>query len=136
LCADPDLRRDPADARVVRGDAGALHPLTRVTAHIEDVFRAMGFMLLDYPEVESEFHNFDALNIPATHPARDMQDTFWVETTPDQAKQLLRTHTSTGQVRTMKNGEAAVPRHLPRPRLPLRRGRRLARAHLPPGRRA
>jgi len=102
LCVDPDFDASlPIDAPF--GVApGALHPLTRVTAHIEDVFRAMGFMLLDYPEVESEFNNFDALNIPASHPARDMQDTFWVETQPGQDKQLLRTHTSTGQVRTMR----------------------------------
>ena len=107
LCADPDfdasLPAAPlADSLAPLTTPGALHPLTRVTAHIEDVFRAMGFMLLDYPEVESEFFNFDALNIPATHPARDMQDTFWVETPPGQDKQLLRTHTSTGQVRTMR----------------------------------
>jgi len=98
LCADPFFDATlPADD--VRPRAGALHPLTLVTAHIEDVFRAMGFLLLDYPEVESEFHNFDGLNIPATHPARDMQDTFWT-TTPGV---LLRTHTSTGQVRTMRS---------------------------------
>ncbi|MBL8783937.1 MAG: phenylalanine--tRNA ligase subunit alpha [Deltaproteobacteria bacterium] len=109
LSADPDfdvslppfdVGRLGLEGRV--GGVGALHPLTRVTAHIEDVFRAMGFLLLDYPEVESEFFNFDALNIPATHPARDMQDTFWVETPPGVDKQLLRTHTSTGQVRTMR----------------------------------
>jgi phenylalanyl-tRNA synthetase alpha chain len=95
LCADPHF-----DATLPVGlpNVGALHPLTLVTSHIEEVFRAMGFMLLDYPEVESEFHNFDALNIPATHPARDMQDTFWLDT----PGQLLRTHTSTGQVRTMR----------------------------------
>lgn len=114
LCADPDFDASlPVDAAGLASgqagsgsgftfrQAGALHPLTHITSHIEDVFRAMGFMLLDYPEVESEFHNFDALNIPAAHPARDMQDTFWVETAPGTDKQLLRTHTSTGQVRTM-----------------------------------
>lgn len=101
LCEDPGF---DASLPLTRGlKVGALHPLTLVTRHIEDVFRAMGFMLLDYPEVESEFHNFDALNIPATHPARDMQDTFWVETKPGEPKMLLRTHTSTGQVRTMRS---------------------------------
>ena len=109
LCVDPDFDASlpaapltDAHAPLTMSTPGALHPLTRVTAHIEDVFRAMGFMLLDYPEVESEFFNFDALNIPATHPARDMQDTFWVETPAGGDKQLLRTHTSTGQVRTMR----------------------------------
>lgn len=81
---------------------GTLHPLTQMIRHIEDVFSSMGFMILDYPELESEFFNFDALNIPETHPARDMQDTFWVKTPKGEERQLLRTHTSTGQVRTMQ----------------------------------
>jgi len=100
LCADPsfDPSLPPESAGEPLGRTGALHPLTLVTQHVEDVFRAMGFMLLDYPEIETEFNNFDALNIPAAHPARDMQDTFWL-TSPGR---LLRTHTSTGQVRTMK----------------------------------
>lgn len=98
LCEDPDFDATlplpgPPRPRTV----GALHPLTQVTRHIEDVFRAMGFHLLDYPEVETEFQNFDSLNIPATHPARDMQDTFWLTD-----GNLLRTHTSTGQVRAMR----------------------------------
>ncbi len=76
--------------------AGSLHPVTLITEHIEDVFRAMGFYLLDYPEVETEEYNFEGLNIPATHPARDMQDTFWLND-----GNLLRTHTSPGQVRAM-----------------------------------
>jgi phenylalanyl-tRNA synthetase alpha chain len=76
--------------------AGSLHPVTLITEHIEDVFRAMGFYLLDYPEAETEEFNFEGLNIPANHPARDMQDTFWLED-----GNLLRTHTSPGQVRAM-----------------------------------
>ncbi len=86
--------------------AGAVHPLALVQAQLEDVFRSMGFAVLDYPEVDSEFSNFEALNIPSWHPARDMQDTFWLEPcagpdgTPGRAH-LLRTHTSAGQVRTM-----------------------------------
>ena len=72
-----------------------------MTAHIEDVFRAMGFYLLDYPEVETEWHNFEALNVPADHPARDMQDTFWLK-----SGHLLRTQTSPGQIRAMKTFEA------------------------------
>lgn len=75
---------------------GAVHPLSLVRRDIEDVFSSMGFHVLDYPEVDSEFSNFEALNIPSWHPARDMQDTFWLD-----AGHLLRTHTSAGQVRTM-----------------------------------
>ena len=98
LCEDPHF---DATLPVTRTHVGALHPVTLITYHIEDVFRAMGFYLLDYPEVETEFFNFDALNIPATHPARDMQDTFWLTNGT-----LLRTHTSPGQVRAMREYEA------------------------------
>ncbi|MCO4760579.1 MAG: phenylalanine--tRNA ligase subunit alpha [Myxococcales bacterium] len=78
------------------GAPGHVHPLSRVQQELEDVFISMGFSVLDYPEVESEFDNFEALNIPGWHPARDMQDTFWLE-----GGHLLRTHTSAGQVRAM-----------------------------------
>jgi phenylalanyl-tRNA synthetase alpha chain len=73
---------------------GSLHPITQIQQEIEDLFRSLGFTVLDGPEVETEYYNFDALNIPADHPARDMQDTFWVE-----GGNLLRTHTSPVQVR-------------------------------------
>lgn len=76
---------------------GSLHPLTQIQAEIEDLFVSLGFTVLDGPEVESDEHNFDALNIPADHPARDMQDTFWLE-----GGWLLRTHTSPVQVRGMR----------------------------------
>ena len=76
---------------------GALHPITQIQWEIEDLFRSMGFTVLDGPEVETEHHNFDALNIPADHPARDMQDTFWLD-----GGHLLRTHTSPVQVRGME----------------------------------
>ncbi len=76
---------------------GSLHPLTQIQQEIEDLFRSMGFAVLDGPEVEDEFHNFDALNIPPDHPARDMQDTFWLD-----GGHLLRTHTSPVQVRGME----------------------------------
>src|ERR1700723_1350424 len=76
---------------------GSLHPITQIQWEIEDLFRSLGFTVLDGPEVETEFHNFDALNIPADHPARDMQDTFWLE-----GGNLLRTHTSPVQVRGMQ----------------------------------
>ena len=76
---------------------GSLHPLTQIQAEIEDLFVSLGFTVLDGPEVETEFNNFDALNIPPDHPARDMQDTFWLSN-----GLLLRTHTSPVQVRGMK----------------------------------
>jgi len=76
---------------------GHLHPITKIQRELEDLFRSLGFAVLDGPEVETEYHNFDALNIPADHPARDMQDTFWLE-----GGNLLRTHTSPVQVRGME----------------------------------
>lgn len=76
---------------------GHLHPITRIQRELEDLFSSLGFAVLDGPEVETEYHNFDALNIPATHPARDMQDTFWLD-----GGNLLRTHTSPVQVRGME----------------------------------
>ena len=81
----------PAPAR------GHLHPISRIQAEIEDVFTSLGFAVLDGPEVETEYYNFDALNIPPDHPARDMQDTFWLTD-----GNLLRTHTSPVQVRGME----------------------------------
>lgn len=76
---------------------GSLHPVTQLQDEIEDLFDSLGFAILDGPEVETEEHNFDALNIPSTHPARDMQDTFWLSN-----GYLLRTHTSPVQVRGMR----------------------------------
>ena len=84
---------------------GGYHPRTLVQQEIEDIFLSMGFEVLDGPHIEDEFHNFEALNIPADHPARDMQDTFWFHdphnTPADTKKYLLRTHTSNIQVRGM-----------------------------------
>jgi phenylalanyl-tRNA synthetase alpha chain len=76
---------------------GHLHPITRIQRELEDLFVSLGFTVLDGPEVETEYHNFDALNIPPDHPARDMQDTFWLD-----GGNLLRTHTSPVQVRGME----------------------------------
>jgi phenylalanyl-tRNA synthetase alpha chain len=77
--------------------AGSLHPITQIQMELEDLFTSLGFMVLDGPEVETEYHNFDALNIPPEHPARDTQDTFWLTD-----GNLLRTHTSPVQVRGME----------------------------------
>lgn len=76
---------------------GSLHPITRVQALILDIFKSMGFTAVDGPEVETDYYNFESLNFPLDHPARDMQDTFFVE-----KNHLLRTHTSPVQVRTME----------------------------------
>ncbi len=86
-------------------DCAALHPVTLIQREIEDIFLSMGFEILDGPHIEDDFHNFEALNIPKDHPARDMQDTFWF-CNPDGSasnKYLLRTHTSPIQVRGMES---------------------------------
>jgi phenylalanyl-tRNA synthetase alpha chain len=86
--------------------AGHLHPLTRVMDEAVDVFERLGYHVMDYPEAESEFYNFDGPNIPADHPARDMQDTFYLEDPPGGpgpgGATLLRTHTTPGQIRAMR----------------------------------
>jgi phenylalanyl-tRNA synthetase alpha chain len=81
---------------------GSLHPITQIQWEIEDLFRSLGFTVLDGPEVETEYYNFDALNIPPDHPARDMQDTFWLQSAWLDGGRLLRTHTSPVQVRGME----------------------------------
>lgn len=77
--------------------ASGLHPVQKIQKEVEDIFLSMGFEVLDGPHIEDDYHNFEALNIPKTHPARDMQDTFWFA----DKKHLLRTHTSTIQIRGM-----------------------------------
>jgi phenylalanyl-tRNA synthetase alpha chain len=77
---------------------GRRHPLTAVREELEDIFVAMGYEVYDGPEVDDDFHCFEALNMPPDHPARDMQDTFYLA---NQKDALLRTHTSTGQIRYM-----------------------------------
>jgi phenylalanyl-tRNA synthetase alpha chain len=81
-----------------RRPLGKLHPLTQVTEDIVRIFRKIGFVVADGPEMEDDYHCFDALNTPADHPARDTQDTFYVDT-PNRL--LLRTHTSSVQIRVM-----------------------------------
>jgi len=81
----------------VQGQNGSLHPSTLMQYELEQIFTAMGFRVLEGPDIESEYFNFTALNIPADHPARDTQDTFWLED-----GNLLKTHTSPMQVRAMR----------------------------------
>ncbi|MCX6450784.1 MAG: phenylalanine--tRNA ligase subunit alpha [Actinobacteria bacterium] len=85
---------------------GGLHPLTILTNEINDLFLGLGYRVAEGPELESEWLNFDALNIPADHPARTMQDTFFVE--PLEAKLVLRTHTSPVQIRTMLENKPPI----------------------------
>src|SRR3989344_9017073 len=87
---------------------GHAHPITLAIARISDIFSKMGFDTVDGPELEDEWHNFDALNVPRDHPSRDMQDTFWIKDKKGQNKYgeetgfVLRTHTSNMQIRTME----------------------------------
>ena len=83
-----------------REDLGALHPITRTIDRMAAYFAALGFEVVEGPEIEDDYHNFEALNIPAHHPARAMHDTFYIDDT-----HVLRTHTSGVQVRTMETRE-------------------------------
>lgn len=110
------LPTEPADFTLPgrRRALGKLHPLTQVTEDIVRAFRKIGFVVADGPEIEDEWHCFDALNTPADHPARDTQDTFYVGNVPGEtrspqdagttapARSLLRTHTSSVQIRVME----------------------------------
>jgi phenylalanyl-tRNA synthetase alpha chain len=100
------LPKEPTDFTLPgrRRAPGRLHPLTKVTEDIVRSFRKIGFVVADGPEIEDEYHCFDALNTPADHPARDSQDTFYLGTTE---KRLLRTHTSSVQIRVMEQMKKA-----------------------------
>src|SRR5580698_846803 len=101
------LPKEPTDFTLLgrRRTLGKLHPLTQVTDDIVRAFRKIGFAVADGPEIEDEYHCFDALNTPADHPARDSQDTFYLNTTD---KRLLRTHTSSVQIRVMEKQRPPV----------------------------
>ena len=86
-------------------ELGARHPLSLVKNRIVDIFSQIGFNISEGPEIEDDWHNFTALNLPEYHPARDMQDTFFIQTDPDI---LLRTHTSSVQVRYMENNQPPI----------------------------
>ena len=86
-------------------DLGARHPISIVKNQIIEIFSRIGFNVSEGPEIEDDWHNFTALNLPEYHPARDMQDTFFVQTNPDI---LLRTHTSSVQVRYMENNKPPI----------------------------
>lgn len=92
-------------------EKGHIHPLTQAIRDIHTIFANMGFEIAEGPELETEFYNFDALNIPPDHPARDMQDTFWIKTPKKEwndekgrsTRPVLRTHTSPVQIRYMES---------------------------------
>ena len=86
-------------------DLGSRHPISIVRNRIVEIFSRIGFTVSEGPEIEDDWHNFTALNLPEYHPARDMQDTFFVQTNPDE---LLRTHTSSVQVRFMEGHEPPI----------------------------
>lgn len=97
---ETQLERERLDVTLPGRGAGTggLHPITRTLERLERIFAGMGFTVADGPEIEDDYHNFEALNIPANHPSRAMHDTFYLE-----AHRLLRTHTSPVQVRYMEN---------------------------------
>lgn len=107
-----EVERTLAEERVdvsmptARRSRGARHPLTTIADHIADIFIAMGWEVAEGPEVEAEWLNFDALNLGPDHPARTMQDTFWVK--PAAAATVLRTHTSPVQARVMLTQEPPI----------------------------
>ena len=86
---------------VRKSENGSIHPINKVMQEIEDIFSALGFEFAKGPEIEDDFHNFTALNMPKNHPARQMQDTFYLQN----SEMLLRTHTSNTQIRKMLNAK-------------------------------
>lgn len=93
---------------------GSLHPLTRTVNEMKEIFLRLGFDIASGPEIEDDFHNFTALNFPPDHPARDMQDTFFVRKGEESAQDLvMRTHTSPVQIRLMKEGKLPIRSVMP-----------------------
>ncbi|MEX0593915.1 MAG: phenylalanine--tRNA ligase subunit alpha [Balneolaceae bacterium] len=93
--------------------AGTLHPLTRTVNEMKEIFLRLGFDIAHGPEIEDDFHNFTALNFPPEHPARDMQDTFFVRKGEEEEDLVLRTHTSPVQVRLMQEGTLPIRSVMP-----------------------
>jgi phenylalanyl-tRNA synthetase alpha chain len=103
--ADLDLTRPTGQVRL-----GARHPLSIVRNQITDIFSRLGYSVAEGPEIENDWYNFSALNFPAEHPAKDMQDTYFIQRNPDI---LLRTHTSSVQVRIMEQVEPPIRKIFP-----------------------
>lgn len=105
---EQQLREEKVDVTLptARAQAGAMHPITTLSENIADIFIGMGWEVAEGPEVEAEYFNFDALNFIADHPARTLQDTFYVG--EEGSKQVMRTHTSPVQVRTMLERDVPI----------------------------
>lgn len=101
------MSKDSQNSGIVSDQEGHLHPLSLVINDIGKIFTEMGFEIAEGPEMETEYYNFDALNIPKDHPARDMWDTFWLKPENGERK-LLRTHTSPVQVRYMEKHKPPI----------------------------
>ncbi|PPR46201.1 MAG: Phenylalanine--tRNA ligase alpha subunit [Alphaproteobacteria bacterium MarineAlpha5_Bin8] len=89
-------------------ETGKIHPISQTIYNVIDIFGSMGFSVESGPDIESDFNNFTALNIPSHHPAREMQDTFYVENSSGDEEKVLRTHTSPVQVRHMLNSKPPI----------------------------
>jgi phenylalanyl-tRNA synthetase alpha chain len=115
VLAEVDVQRKLESGRVDitlegRGEhSGGLHPVTLARLHIERLFREVGFTVADGPEIEDDFHNFTALNVPANHPARAMHDTFYLDKAGAAEALLLRTHTSPVQIRALRAARNNLP---------------------------
>ncbi len=116
---DKKLEKETLDISLPgkKGKKGGLHPLNTVLKDMINIFQSMGFDVVDGPEIETEYYNFEALNVPADHPARDMQDTFYVGD-----GLILRSQTSATQIRTMENRKHPIRMICPFPRIPSDRG--------------
>ena len=107
-----ETREDRPDlTRLVSFEAGSRHPLSIIRQRMVDIFARMGYVVYEGPEIEDDFHNFSALNFAEEHPARDMQDTFFIENDPQKpisSQVALRTHTSSVQIRVMESQKPPI----------------------------
>ncbi|MEX0928823.1 MAG: phenylalanine--tRNA ligase subunit alpha [Balneolales bacterium] len=113
--ADRQHATDDITLQPLPAPLGSFHPLTQTLEEVKSVFFRMGFSIADGPELEDDFHNFTSLNFPPEHPARDMQDTFFIRKDEDNPENdlVLRTHTSPVQIRLMKNQKPPVRAIMP-----------------------
>lgn len=103
--ADSQANKEDLTLPGIGINLGSRHPLNLVRKEIVNIFNKLGFIVAEGPEIEDDWHNFSALNFPPEHPARDMQDTFFITKSEDGNDMALRTHTSSVQVRMMENGK-------------------------------
>src|SRR5262249_6991644 len=94
--------------REMPAEAGRIHPISQVIDELTAIFADMGFAVAEGPDIETDDYNFTKLNIPESHPARDMHDTFFFNPKPDGSRMLLRTHTSPVQIRTMLSKQPPI----------------------------